>query len=40
VITEAFKSPYSIALQIVLIIGIYLLTKINWIKLLEKHNKK
>lgn len=40
VITAAFKSPYSIALQLLLILGIYLLTKINWIKFLDKHNKK
>lgn len=40
VVTAAFKSPYSIALQLVLIIGIYLLTKINWIKLLNKPEKK
>lgn len=40
VVTAAFKSPYSIALQLVLILGIYLLTKINWVKLLEKYNHK
>ena len=40
VITAAFKSPYSIALQLLLIFGVYLLTKINWVKFLDKHNNK
>jgi hypothetical protein len=30
VITSTIKSPRGIALQIVLLIGVYLLTKINW----------
>lgn len=40
VVIQAFKSPYSIALQVLLILGVYLLTKINWIKLLNRHNEK
>ncbi len=36
VIKESLTSPWGIAFQLAMLFGVYLLTRVNWIKLLPK----
>jgi membrane protein YqaA with SNARE-associated domain len=38
VFLSAFSSPYGIAVQILLLTGIVLLARINWVKILNRHS--
>ncbi|MEI6407570.1 MAG: hypothetical protein WCO85_08610, partial [Actinomycetes bacterium] len=40
IFTSGFKSPLGIAIQFLGILGVYLLTKINWQHYLPKHNQE